>query len=172
MEVRPASVQDIKEYTNLLAVREYVDDLVKYCFGMYDSFDKTVKDDEARNEQLKYELRTYQFHHSYSAECSVHVYANSSTDYKTYDAFASALNNGHIQGINDLTLRLDLSFRRGSYNQLEDHDHKFTIKFSPELCKFSYEANYDDPAMTAVRDKLIGKLENFPATTTIFSRIN
>ena len=37
-ETRLASIKDEKEFTNILAVREYVDDLVKYCFGMYDSF--------------------------------------------------------------------------------------------------------------------------------------
>ncbi len=170
-ETRLASIKDEKEFTNILAVREYVDDLVKYCFGMYDSFSRTVQEDEARNEPLKFELREYKFHKSFSSDCSVHIFPGG-TDYKSYGEFVLALNGGNIQGIGELTLRLDLSFRRGSNNQLEEHNHKFTIKMSPELTKFSYEANYDDPTMNDIRDKLIAKLEAFPATTTIFSRAN
>lgn len=172
MDVRPASIQEVKEFTNLLAVREYIDDLIKYCFGMYESFSKTVQEDEAKNEQLKFELRNYQFHHSYSADCNVYVYGSNGNTYKTYDAFAMALKSGHVQGITNLSITLDLSFRRGGYNTLEDHNHKFEMKFRPELASFSYEANYEDPAMSGIRDKLMAKMEDFPATTTIFSRAN
>lgn len=172
MDIRPASIKDEKEFTNLLAVREYVDDLVKYCFGMFDSFSKTVQEDEAKNEPLKFELREYQFRKSYSQECSVHVRNNGINDYKTYDAFNMALNSGHIQGCDGLNLFLDMSFRRGKDGALEEHNHKFTVKFNPDGSSFSYEANYDDPTMNGIRDKLIAKLEAFPATTTIFSRAN
>ncbi|MCQ2571216.1 MAG: hypothetical protein MJ154_03140 [Candidatus Saccharibacteria bacterium] len=171
---QPASIQEIKNYSNLLPVREYVDDLVKNCFALYDSFSKTIQEDEARNEQLKFDYREYNFHHSYAADCSVHVYrkAGGSNDYKTYDAFSMALNSGNIRAVRTFTLRLNMSFRRGKNNALDDHDHVFEIKMTPDGSTFSYEANYNDPVMNDIRDKLIEKIEGFPATTTIFSELN
>ena len=173
-DVRPTSIREEKEFNGLLAVREFVDDLVKNCFSLYDSFMKTVAEDEARNEQLKYDLREYQFHHSYSDECSVHIYAagRGSSDYKDYNIFASALNGGQLQGIDDFSLRLNLSFSRGKEGALENHNHEFVIKMKSGVGSISYEANFDDPAMSNIYSKLVAKLDDFPSTMTIFSRNN
>ena len=170
-ESKPAAIRKTKEFTNLLAVREYVEDLAKNCFALYDSFKKAMNEDEARNEPLKYDLRNYNYHTNYSDVCEIHVRVNgSSTDYKDFATFLSALNGGLVQGVSDMRILLNMSYRSGPNNSLVEHNHKFTISFSPEKTSFLYEANYDDPTMNGLCDQILAKLEDFPATTTIFSR--
>jgi len=170
-ESKPAAIRKTKEYTSLLAVREYVEDLAKNCFALFDSFKKTIKDDEAKNEQLKFELRTYNYHTNYSETCTIRVRADgNSTDYKDFPTFLSALNGGLIQGASELRIVLDMSYRSGLGNDLTEHDHKFTITFSPEKTAYVYEANFDDPTMNGLYEQILAKLDNFPATITIFSR--
>ena len=174
-ESKPAAIQDLKEFGNLLAVREYVADLTKYCFSLYDSFKKTCADDEARNEPIKYELRNYNFKSGYSNQCTVVTYTegyHNNADYKDYTTFASAVTNNLLQGLAELRITMNLSYRAGTSNSLTDHNHEYIIKFRPEGCSFEYKANYDDPAMNDIRDKLVEKLNQFPTTTTIFTKAN
>lgn len=170
-ESKPAAVRKNKNFTCLLAVREYVEDIVKNCFALYDSFKKTMDEDEKKNEQLKFEFRNYNYYHSYADCCKVHAYGiGISNDYEDYQTFVSALNGGLIQGINELKITLNLSFRTGTHEHFVDHNHEFKITFKPEITTIVYEANFDDATMNGFYDKFVAKLDDFPATVTIFAR--
>lgn len=170
-ESKAAAISEQKEYTNLLAVREYVDDLVKNCFSLYDSFVKTVQEDEAKNEPLKMEFRNYKFYHDYSSECQIYVHTQSGGKfYKDYTNFSNALAGGIIQGVISLEIRLNLSYKSGAFDSLIDHEHEFKIKFRPESTTFIYNSNFDEEAMKGIYNKILEKLDAFPVTNTIFSK--
>ncbi len=170
-ESTPAAINEQKDFTNLLAVREYVDDLVKNCASLYESFAKTVKEDEEKNEPLKPEFREYKFKHNYKDKFQVIVFSDGSSKfYEDYANYSVAANGGGLQGVSSLEIRLNLSYKSGKEGGFIDHDYEFRIKFEPGKTSFKYTANFDDPAINGIRDKLLEKLEAFPVTNTIFSR--
>ena len=170
-ESKPAAINEQKDYSSLLAVREYVDDLVKNCFSLYDSFMKAIRDDEAKNEPLKTEYREYKYYHDYQSQCQVYVRTQSGSKfYKDFANYSTAATSGIIQGIDVLEIKLNLSYKSGKFDSLIDHEHEFIIKFRPENSEFIYNANYDDSAMNSIRDKIAEKLDAFPATNTIFTK--
>lgn len=167
----PATIKNNHDHTNLLAVREYVDDLVKYCFGIYASFQKTQAEEEQRNERLKLEYREYQFRKSYSEHCQVVIYAGGQrTEFTDYANFQSALLGGMILGVDYLQISLNLSHYVGKYDSRDEHQHEYTIRFEPAKSYFLYAANMDDQNMNIIETQIEERLNSFPASITIFSK--
>ena len=138
----PATIKNNHDHTNLLAVREYVDDLVKYCFGIYASFQKTQAEEEQRNERLKLEYREYQFRKSYGAHCNVTIYGGGQhTDFKDYASFQSALLGGMILELDYLQISLNLSHYVGKFYRVGKAVYDLIpalfapIKLSYPVCK-------------------------------------
>ena len=170
-EPRLAATREKREYNALLAVREYVDDIVKTCFATYDSIKKLCDQDEAANEGVKYEYREYKYHKSYSAGCDISI---TSKEYKTerfdtFEAYQAASNGGLLKNLSKLKIDLNLSYQTGKEGSLSDHNHEFELVFEPELTTISYSANYEEPHMKSVYEQLQQKLDAFPATYTIFT---
>ena len=167
----PATIKNNHDHTNLLAVREYVDDLVKYCFGIYASFQKTQAEEEQRNERLKLEYREYQFRKSYSAHCEVVIYAGGQrTEFTDYANFQSAMLGGMILGVDYLQISLNLSHYVGKYDSRDEHQHEYTIRFEPAKSYFLYAANMDDQNMNIIETLIEVCLNSFPASITILSK--
>lgn len=171
-EFRRNSIKEKKQYTSLLAVREYVVDLAKSCFATYDTLQKRMDEEAEKNEPLKYEFRTYRYHKHFATGCSVSVSGDNyrSNSYESFEDFQNTINNGHAQGVASLTIELNLSYRSGKEGELVDHEHEFKIKFEPAETTLSYEANMEEPEMRAIHAQLQKKLDDFPSTFTIFSR--
>ena len=168
-------VEIVKEklsYPNLLAVQEYVVDLVKFCFSLYGSFEKLVSDDTAKNEQLKLDFREYEHYKHYAAGCNV-IISNSdfhTSRYNNYDEFDSLVKNGMLKKLSKIRIELNLSYRSGKFNALVDNENSFIIVLEPSASTFEYSANHETSDMREIFTRLKAKLDDFPATLTVFSK--
>ena len=158
-------------YPNILAVREYVENLVRFCDGAYRAFMNKVIEEEKKNEPLKYEHREYKYKKSYGTWMKIYISTNNSVslEYDDDGAFRTAVNNGKLNNVSSLNIELNLDFGKGKEGSIEDHKNEFRIEFRPYNIKFVRNSNYTDPEMDELEKQIVKLMEDFPATKTIFT---
>ena len=160
-------------YLDLLAVQEYVDDMIKYCEQQYLSLKKKIDADKQKNEQLRYDYQEYQYEEYFDTDFKIHAYDNqtSFTDFKDLNSWQSAFNSKMFAELRYVEVNLNLCWRSGKKSEkMEEHIHKFTVRFEPNASYFSYELSNNDEECRDVYQTIINKLEEFPSVRTIFSK--
>ncbi|MBO4813215.1 hypothetical protein J5491_03670 [Candidatus Saccharibacteria bacterium] len=158
-------------YPDILVVREYVENLVSFLDKAYRVFLKKVEDDTSKNNALEPNQRNYSYKERYGSFFKVYIYtsAGGSSSYDSDSAFRSAVTDGRLNGVKDLSVSLEFCFGRGLEGAIEDHRDAFKISFQPYDIKFTRDSNFSDPEMDALEEQIVKLLEDFPSTKTIFS---
>ena len=159
-------------YLDLLAVKEYVDDLIKYCDEQAKSLQQKIDQDAQKNEQLRYGYQEYSYYGVYSTGLVIRVYDEHlrMIDYKDYASYQAAQST--LTSLKFLTIELNLDYRSGKNAEMVDHTHHFEIRLEPNASYFECEMSENDEEFRDVRQTIINKLEAFPAVRTIFSKEN
>ena len=158
-------------YPDILAVREYVENLVGFCDRALRTFLNKTEEDERKNQPLEYEKRNYEYKKSYGTGLSIHLYTNSgsSSTYNDENSFRSAVGGGRLNNVSFLNIILTLNFDRGAEGAVDNHKNEFSIMFKPYETKFVRDSNSSDPEMDQLEERIIKIMEEFPSTKTIFS---
>lgn len=164
-------IKDKKMYYDLLAVSEYVNDLIKYCEQCYKDYRNKVTEDEAKNEQLRYDYQEFSHKESYSSAFNVQVYdaVHSFIDFSSLEEYQAAVIKHTFTAPKHVKITLDTSFRSGKSGSLIDHKRVFEIWFEQNRSYFAYESNEEDESFNSIRQTIEKKLDQFPAVRTIFS---
>ena len=164
-------IKEKKNYRDLLAVSEYVDDLMKYCEQQYAALTTKIANDAAKNEQLRYDYQEYEWKESYNTRYRITVYdaVHSFVYFDTFAAYKDALAKKTITAPSYVEIELNVSYRDGRATNLADHKREFIIRFEQNKSYFAYESNEEDENFNAIRDAILNKLDQFPAVRTIFS---
>ena len=158
-------------YPNILAVREYVENLVSFCDKACRVLQGKIDEDERKNESLERDRRKYDYKQVYGTGLRVFI-MNKSGAHSTYDnesAFRAAATSGRLNDVTMLEIDLSLSFGRGIGDEIDEHHNKFSFSFKPYEIKFTRDSNFSNPEMDELEEQLIKLLEDFPATKTIFT---
>lgn len=160
------------DYSNSVPEIKAILYLAQYCEAYYKQLVKLVEEDEAKNEKLKYDYRNYMFKKSFSSRFEVTIKkrdANYTILYcKTYESFVNAVNEGHANNVNGITITLDLSYERGKEFYTKKHDNLFIISFKPYEIIFSRKSNYEDENMDQIENSINEVLKKFNVQNTIF----
>ncbi len=158
------------DYSNILPTSDYISNLVQYCDNVYNDFLKLLAEDEKKNEPLKYEYKSYEYHRSFGEHFEIHIYekAYNNITCKDYHSFMDAVNKGQLKAVRNLTIGLDLDYQRGTNANLIKHENSFTIIFRPYEIKFARKSNFKDADMDQIEEKINGILKEFPKANSIF----
>ncbi len=112
-------------YLNLLAVKEYVDDLIKYCEEQAKSLQQKIEQDEQKNEQLRYDYQDYLYHSMFSTGLTIRAYDDHlrSLEYKDFASYQAAQST--LSSLRFLNIELNLDYRSGKNAEMIDHTHHF-----------------------------------------------
>lgn len=162
------------DYSNILPTIEYIDYLVKYCDNAYNQLNKLVEEDEEKNKKFKPEYKEFNYAHSYGAKFEVFIREKSYNNItcKDYNTFVTAVKDGNLNEIMELEIKVDLDFRRGIGNNLEDYENSFTIIFKPYDIKFARKSNHNEPNMNQLEDQINTILKQFPVANCVFCNKN
>lgn len=164
-------IKDKKMYYDLLAVSEYINDLINYCEQCYKEYRNKVAEDEAKNEQLRYDYQEFSYKESYSAAFGIQVYdaVNSFIDFSSLEEYQAAVTKRIFTAPKHIKVSLNISFRSGKSGNFTEHKRVFEIWFEQNRSYFAYESNEDDESFNSIRQAIEEKLDQFPAVRTIFS---
>lgn len=165
-------IKDKKSYRDLLAVSEYVDDLIKYCEQQYTILATKIANDAAKNEQLRYDYQEFDWKESYDTKFRITAYdaVHSFVYFDSFAAYRDAAAKHTLSALNYIEIELNLSYCNGRAASLIDHKRDFVIRFEQNDSYFAYESNEEDENFNSIRDAILNKLDQFPAVRTIFSR--
>lgn len=170
--LKEVEISNVFDYSNMVVDVETISTLVKYCCSCYDQFMKMCENDEERNRKLKIEYQVFQYKKVYGTKFEVTIkekgHLLSNLTCKTYDSYIETVNSGHLKNVEGVTITLDLSFKRGKYMDLNEHENVFTIVFNPYDITFTRKSNYDDPIMNQVENSFNELLKKFRVLNTIF----
>lgn len=159
------------DYSNILPTVECVLYLVQYCDQIYNQLIKFQIEDEEKNKQFKEEYREYKFKKKYSQGLDIYIkersYHNNITC-KDYNAFKSAVDDGNLNNVVGVDIKLHMDFERGHFGKYEFHENTFTIIFKPYEITFSRQSNYNDPNMSEIEKQINEILKKFPVANCIF----
>ena len=160
-------------FPNILAVREYVENLVAFCDGARRTLQKNIDEDERKNESVELSQRKYDYKKLYDGATNLRIFvydnSGSSSNYDGESAFRAAASSGRLNDIAHLDIDLTLSFGRGIGNEIDAHKNVFSISFKPYDIKLVRDSNFSDPEMDALEEQLIKMMEDFPTAKTIFT---
>lgn len=159
-----------KYYLDLLAVREYVDDLIRYCEQQARILQQKIKQDEEQNKRFNYDHQNHSYYEYYNTGLDISTY-DGHIGFSNFEDFASYQNalGSSITELRHVTVKLHLNYRSGKNDALVEHIHNFKIHFEPSASYIESEFGDTDEEYRDVYDTLIKKLEAFPAVRTIFS---
>lgn len=159
------------DYSNILPTVDYVLYLVQYCDQVYNQLLKFQADDEEKNKQFKEEYREYNFKKKYSQGLEIYIkernYHNNITC-KDYNTFKSAVDDGNLNNVIGVDIKLYMDFERGRFGNYESHENTFTILFKPYEITFSRKSNYNDINMSEIEKQINEILKKFPIANCIF----
>ena len=171
MEDNKTLIKNKLEYRDLLAVGEFVNDLIKYCEWQHTSLLQKIAEDEAKNQQFNYSYQEFQYKESYNTKFQIRAYdgAQGFVDYDSYGAYHTAALNKTLKALKSVTVKLNMSYRSGKNNALVDHKREFEVHLEQNNSYFAFESNEEDKEFIHIRDTIVSKLDQFPAIRTIFS---
>lgn len=158
------------DYSNILPTVENITYIIQYCDQIYNHFLKLIDEDENKNEKLKYEFKNYNYKKSYSEGFEVKIRQKNYNiiSCKTYSSFVEAVNSGQLLNVDSLEINLNLDYKRGKNDNLNNHENSFDITFKPYEIRFIRKANYKEMDMEQIENNLNEMLKKFPVVNTIF----
>lgn len=160
------------DYSNIVAEAETITYLVQYCEAVYNQLLDLMTADEEKNEKLKYEFKSYEYKKYYETKFEITIKENSasfsSINCKNYQSFIDAINSGHLKNVKNLTIELNLSYKRGKENDLSDYENTFKIVFQPYDIKFTRKSNHKEDSMNQIENNLNEILKKFKVQNSIF----
>ena len=156
--------------SNILPAIEYITYLAEYCDGVYKQFIKMTEEDEEKNKQFKQEYKEYNYKKNYGASFEISIREKSYNNINCEDiqTFKTAIADGNLKSVNGLDIKLDLDFKRGKGDNLEEHDNSFSILFKPYEIKFARKSNHNDGQMNQIENNINEILKKFPIANSIF----
>ncbi len=150
-------IKDKKSYRDLLAISEYVDDLIKYCERQYATLSTKISNDKAKNEQLRYDYQEFEWKENYDARFRITIYdaVNSFLYFDRFTAYHDAMTNRTIVAPNYVEVELNMSYQNGKNASLIQHKRIFVVRFELNNSYFSYESNEEGEDFTTVRDAIL-----------------
>ena len=159
------------DYSNILPTIDCVLYLVQYCDQVYNQLLKFQADDEEKNKQFKEKYREYNFKKKNSQGLEIYIkgrsYHNNITC-KDYNTFKSAVDDGNLNNVIGVDIKLYMDFERGRFGNYESHKNTFTILFKPYEITFSRKSNYNDINMSEIEKQINEILKKFPIANCIF----
>ena len=158
------------DYSNVLPVVNAISYLVNYCDLMNKQLIKLVEEDEQKNTQFKVEYKEYNYAKSYKQyfEVSVRNIDGKRDSCKDYSSFVDLVNKGGLKNVCDISIKLDLCFKRGKYFSLEEHENNFVIRFKPYDIKFTRKSNFEDTSMDEIEEQIRKIMDSFPVANCVF----
>ncbi len=165
-----AVVNNVFDYSNILPTVEYIKYLVNYLDNIYNQFLDLIKKDEEKNSKFKYEYKDYMYGESYGCRFYLYIYEKGYNNIKCddYNTFISAINNGDLKNVRELSIQMDLDFKRGRNNNYTQYENSFSIIFNPYNIKFTRKSNYNDINMNQIENQVNEILKKFPVANCIF----
>lgn len=158
------------DYSNILPVIEYVSYLVKFFDSAYNNLNRLIQEDDEKNKQFKPEYKEFMYANLYTKHFEIYIrekgYHNITC--KDYEMFLNAVKDGDVNEVEQLDIKMDLNFKRGKGNNLEEHENSFYIFFKPYDIKFTRKSNFNDPDMNNLELQIKEILDKFPITNCIF----
>ena len=131
---------------------------------------RLMNEDEEKNKQFKPEYKQYTYKKNYGTRFEIYIREKTYNNISCKDLveFESAVKDGNLKNINSMEIKMDLDFRRGNGNNLEDHENSFTVKFEPYKIIFARKSNYIDQEINQVESAIKQILDKFPKVNSIF----
>lgn len=169
----PMKIENVYDYSNVLAIPEAIVYLVEYCYSVYVGFTKLLDDDEKKNKMLKDEDKKYEYKRNYNESFEVFVKPKMNEDlgvnYRDIWDFRGAVEAGKLHNVGGLRITFNLDFLRSSHGDLETHNNAFLITFSPYNIKFYRKGNFRDTNMDQIEQGIINTFAlKFPEGNSIF----
>lgn len=159
------------DYSNILPTIDWVAYLVQYCDQVYNQLLSFQKEEEEKNKQFKEEYREYNFKKKYSQGLEIYIreknYHNNITC-KNYNTFKTAVDDGNLNNVIGVEIKLNIDFERGRSGKYESHENTFAIIFKPYEITFSRKSNYNDQNMSEIEKQINEILKKFPVANCIF----
>lgn len=158
------------DYSNAIVNVDYVLYLVQYCDQLFKQLLAKQAEDEEKNKQFKPEYKEYMFKKKYSQGFEVYIYEKSYNNIscKDFASFKTAVDDGNLKNVTQVSIKLDLDFERGKDNNYEQHENSFTIIFKPYEITFARKSNYNDPNMNQIENQINEIMKKLPVANTIF----
>lgn len=165
-----ATINNEKDYSNIVPTAENIAYLIQYCEQVYNQFLKLVEEDELKNEKLKYDIQNYKFKKNYGEKFEVIIHGkNYNTVYcKNYSSYLELYKSGQLNNVNSLEILLELNYRTGPNSKLVLHENLFKIRFKPYEIIFMRKSNFKDYNMEQIEKNINEILNKFPKVNTIF----
>lgn len=160
------------DYSNIIPNINHICYLVKYCENTYHWLENLCREEEIKNQQIKYELKNYKYKKSWKSNFDIYIVQK---DYKNitckdYNTFINAINTGKVSNINKLEIKLELGYGRGINGEIKDHENEFIIRFEPYNIIFTRSSNHKEDEMDHIENSINQILNNFQIMNTIFCK--
>ena len=158
------------DYSNIIPTIECVKYIVNYFDNIYDQFLDLIKKDEEKNSQFKYEYKDYMYGKSYGTRFHVYIYEKTYNNITCddYNTFISAINDGNLKDVREVSIQMDLYFKRGRNNNYTEYENSFSVILRPYNIKFARKSNYNDVNMNQIENQINEILKKFPVANCIF----
>lgn len=157
---------------NLIIQIQALSYLIKYCDDLFKQFIGMVKEEEQRNEKLKYEFQDYKYKKVYNTRFEVSIkdrgQSFSSMTCKSYESFIEAVNNKHLNNVSGVTIILDISYKRGKNMEFDEHKNNFQFIFKPYDIKFIRKSSFNEIDMNQLENNFNLILKQFKVQNSIF----
>lgn len=171
MENEVKIINNEYDFSNVIADIDSVDYLVKYCDQISKYFLDLISKDEEKNKMLKYDYQNWNYKKRYSDILKIYIkqhnYVND-LECKNYDEFKSAVLDGNLKNVNELIIKIDLSYKSGKNDNLIEHVNEFRISFKPYNIIVSRKSNFSEEFADQFEKNLLIILEKFNKVNTIF----
>ena len=160
-----------KNYSDLLAVNENVEALIRHCEQLFREYNEKADADEAKNERFRVDYQEFTFKRAYGASLKIKIYdtIQGFIDLDSLDSYRNAVATHIFSSPKYLSVMMDLSFRSGKGNDLVDHKRIYEARLEHGKSYFEYESNEEDASFSQVCQGIEEVLNQFPAVHTIFS---
>jgi hypothetical protein len=162
------------DYSNSVPTIEYVTYLVQYCDNIYKHFLSLIEEDKKRNEKFKDEYKNYNYKKSFREEFEIYIKLKSYNNItcNDFNSFKTAIEDGNLNNVNGIDIKLNLSYERGKGKDLIKHENSFSIIFNPYNIVFARKSSHNEPEMNQIENNINEILKKFPVVNTIFCTKN
>lgn len=158
------------DYSNCLPTIECVTYLVKYMSDVYDNFLKLQMEDEENNKQFKPEYKEWKYKKSYGEKFEIYIKEKTYNNLtcKDFASFQSAVADGNLKNITGMTIKMDIDYKRGIGEKLDEYENSFYVSFEPSNITFARKSDHIESDMNQIENNIKAILEKFPILNTIF----
>ena len=158
------------DYSNAIIDENCITYIANYCESVYNQFNLLIKEDEKRNEKVKYEYQNYNYKDTYQKKYEIRIReGNYNTTYcKSYNSLFEYIQTKKLNAIESIEIELDLSYKRGKNQSYKEHNNLFKMTFKPYNIKFTRKSNHNEQIMNQVEANLNQLLSSIPTVNTIF----